>query len=236
MCSCRKTKTEVKDYTYTESGEIKGHSFVDLGLPSGRLWATCNVGANKPTEYGDYYAWGETMPKEDYTWDTYKYMSSSYHSLPDSIKNGQCINKYIVQRSHKAYYEYKLVFDNKTKLETIDDAATANWGNEWRMPTEEEQNEMQRGCDWFTTQNFNGSGIAGRFGISKTNGNIIFFPAAGCRGGKDLGYAGVFGSYWSSSLNERLSRYAYCFYFNFNNINCLSFGRFNGRSVRAVVR
>ena len=97
------------------------HEWVDLGLPSGTLWATCNVGANSPEEYGDYFAWGETTTKSSYSWSTYKYCKGS-----SSTMTKYCTSSY-----------YGTV-DNKTELEPSDDAATANWGSEWQMPSLEQ--------------------------------------------------------------------------------------------------
>ncbi|MCQ2319676.1 MAG: hypothetical protein MJZ90_12290 [Bacteroidales bacterium] len=101
------------------------HEYVDLGLPSGLLWATCNVGADSPEDYGDYFAWGETETKSDYDWDTYKWCNGSYNTL----------TKYNTKSSYGTV-------DNKTTLELSDDAARANWGGSWRMPTEAEFQEL----------------------------------------------------------------------------------------------
>ena len=94
---------------------IEEHEWVDLGLPSGTLWATCNVGASKPEEYGDYFAWGETEPKDEYCWSTYLHCKGDYNSL----------TKYC----HQYDYGYNGFTDNLTELEPADDAATANWGS-----------------------------------------------------------------------------------------------------------
>lgn len=224
----------------TENGKIKGHGYVDLGLPSGRLWATCNVGATKPTEYGEYYAWGETKPKKEYSWANYKYIEDSYKSLKDKIAMSEGVNKYTVPDEKEEWLDCKFIGDRKTILEAIDDAATANWGNEWRMPTLEEQKEMIAGCDWVWTNNLNESGKAGIIGTSKKNGNTVFLPATGFRNGTGLisdgeDYVGC----WSSSLEEacsggayHLSLLSYEFDWDFNNTS----GRCCGLSVRAVVR
>jgi hypothetical protein len=155
-----------------------GHEYVDLGLPSGLLWATCNVGAESPEDYGDYFAWGETSPKSDY--DTYKYYSSSTDEL----------TKYCTDS------DYGLT-DTKTTLDLIDDAARVNLGGSWRMPTSAEQDELREKCTWtWTTLN----GIKGYKVTSKSNGNSIFLPAAGYRDGTDVYSVGSLGDYWSSSL------------------------------------
>ena len=159
---------------------------VDLGLPSGIKWATCNVGAEKPEDYGNYYAWGEVLPKEDYSWATYKYANGASDKL----------TKYCTDAS-KGDNGFT---DNKTTLEPEDDAARVNWGGSWRMPTDAEWYELLDNCNWtLTTQN----GINGYQVASKTNSNSIFLPASGYRVGTDLdGGGGDRNPYWSSSLTE----------------------------------
>ncbi len=161
---------------------INGHAWVDLGLRSGTLWATCNVGANKSDEYGDYFAWGETIPKDTYSWSTYKYCNGSYNTLTKYCNNCEFGNDGFT--------------DALTTLETSDDAATANWGACWRMPTIEEMNELYNGCthEW-TTQN----GVSGEK-FTGPNGNSIFLPAAGSRCEGNLCFEGSSGQYCSSSF------------------------------------
>ena len=154
--------------------KAKSHEFVDLGLPSGLKWATCNVGATKPEEYGDYFAWGETETKSNFTWSTYSKFNPS--------GDGTTFTKY--------------TFDGTTVLEAIDDAATANWGGSWRMPTDGEWAELFNNCtSILTTQN----GVSG-FLLSATNGKKIFLPAAGYMENTSLEEDGTCGYYWSSSL------------------------------------
>ncbi len=201
----------------TVSGKEGLYTYVDLGLPSGTKWATYNVGATKPTEYGDYFAWGETKPKEDYSWSTYKWCKGSE----------DCMTKYCT--GNTTYGVDKMVLDAE------DDAATANWGSSWRMPTEEEQEELQYGCDWKWVEDFNGSGVNGRLGTSKKNGSTIFLPAAGDRGDADFYCVGILGHCWSSSLCEDNS--AFDLYFDDDNYIFLDcFYRNVGLSVRAVLR
>ena len=154
------------------NGVLNGHDYVDLGLPSGTKWATSNVGANSPEEYGDYFAWGETTTKETYELDTYRYYDGSNWT------------KYT---------------DPLTILEASDDAATANWGSGWRMPTYDEMNELKNNCTvtWTTQNGVNGCLFTG------SNGNSIFLPAAGCRIDSELNNAGSEGCYWSGTLNNR---------------------------------
>ena len=193
----------------------KVHDYVDLGLPSGIKWATCNVGATTPEGYGDYFAWGETTPKNNYDWSTYKYCNGSSSTL----------TKYNTNSSNGT-------IDNKTTLDLSDDAARANWGGTWRMPTRAEQEELINNCTWtWSTRN----GVRGYKVTSKTNGNSIFLPAAGYRTGTSVYTVGSFGYYWSSSLYESIPNSAYGLYFYSDNVdwnNCYS--RDYGHTVRAV--
>lgn len=157
---------------YDPDGEIAGYGYVDLGLPSGLKWATCNVGATKPEEYGNYYAWGETATKSEYTAD-------------NSLTYGLGISELQTQG----------IIDGNSNLMPQHDAARANWGGSWRMPTRDEQKELLNNCTWeWTTQNgVNGCKVTG------TNGNSIFLPTAGFRDGSSLGIAGEGGYYWSAT-------------------------------------
>ncbi|MDY4512770.1 MAG: hypothetical protein SPE10_04900, partial [Paludibacteraceae bacterium] len=116
-------------FTAPASDPANGHEYVDLGLSV--KWATCNVGASKPEEYGNYYAWGETTTKSTYNWSTYKWCNGSKTTL----------TKYNTSSSYGTV-------DNKTVLELADDAARANWGGAWRMPTDAEWTELRENCTW----------------------------------------------------------------------------------------
>lgn len=216
----------------TISGQIDGYDYVDLGLPSGTMWATYNVGATKPTEQGDLFAWGETKPKENSDWSTYKYAKAIWHEGKNKRKlELDSLTKY---NSGK---DYPGTIDRLSVLLPEDDAATVNWGNAWRMPTKAEQNELRKGCKWEWTKNYNGSGIAGRVGTSKANGNTIFLPAAGSRIGTELDHPCCLGTYWSSSLYEYSSDSAYCLDFTaLLGINGATHHRSDSQSVRAVVK
>ena len=170
-----------------------GHEYVDLGLSV--KWATCNVGANAPEAYGDYFAWGEILPKSSYSSSNYSY-SNNPSTLPMSA-----------------------------------DAANANWGGTWRMPTRAEQDELRTQCTWtWTTQN----GVQGYTVNSRTNGNSIFLPAAGYRDNSDLYDAGPYGFYWSSSVFN--SSYTYYLYFGVSGVDWGNYRyRYYGRSVRPVL-
>ncbi|MBQ5713706.1 MAG: Ig-like domain-containing protein [Bacteroidaceae bacterium] len=198
------------------SGTLDGHEYVDLDLPSGTLWATCNVGASKPEEYGDYFAWGETEPKSDYSWSTYKYCKGSSTTM----------TKYCTD----SYYG---TVDNKTELEPSDDAATVNWGSGWQMPSMEQLLELYSSTytsKVWTTIN----GVKGKMITSRSNGNSIFLPAAGFRSDTSLNGAGSDGRYWSRSLYTSDSSYAYYPGFSSSDISMYYNGRYNGRSVRPV--
>lgn len=193
------------------------HEYVDLGLPSGTLWATCNVGASKPEDYGDYFAWGETMPKEAYDWSTYKWFNSS----------GNTLIKYCTD-SH-----YGTV-DNKTELDSKDDAAIANWGSDWRMPDVEQLSELyddKNTTAVWTIQN----GVRGLLITSKKNGMSLFLPAAGYRTTSgSLNNAGSFGYYWSCSFSTDYQSNATATYMGFVS-DGISFD-YGHRSVGGSVR
>ena len=198
-----------------EAGKHKGHEYVDLGLPSGLKWATCNVGANAPEDYGYYFAWGETQPKENYDWSTYKY-GTNYDQL----------TKYCYDSDHgKDGFT-----DNKTVLDPEDDAAHVNWGGSWRMPNEVEQDELRNNCSWtWTTQN----GVNG-YKVTGPNGNSIFLPAASCMHGGTLDGAGAYGYYWSSSLYADNPYFAYRVHFVSDSVNKFFYFRYGGLPVRPV--
>ena len=157
---------EKNEPSNSATGTANGHEWVDLGLPSGLKWATCNVGATNPEEYGSYYAWGETEPNTTYDWSTYKWCNGSYKTL----------TKYCTD----SYYG---TLDNKIVLELEDDAAAVNWGGKWRMPTDAEWTELRENCIWKRTIR---NGING-YEVKGSNGNSIFLPA---------GDYGVYWSSW----------------------------------------
>lgn len=199
------------------TGTVNGYGYVDLGLSV--KWATCNVGASKPEEYGNYFAWGETTTKSTYDWSTYKYCDGNYNSL----------NKYNTDSSIGPT-------DNNTILHMDDDAARVNWGGYWRMPTDAEFTELREQCIWtWTTHN----GVEGYKVTSKKSGytnNAIFLPAAGHCFGSLLDNAGSRGYYWSSSLSTGNPGSAWYVYFGSGNVGRDDIlGRNGGRSVRPVL-
>ena len=180
----------------TTTGTLNGHDWVDLGLPSGLRWATCNVGASSPTDYGNYYAWGEITTKTTYNSSTYTYTG------------------------------------NPTTLPSDRDAATANWGSGWRMPTYDELKELKSSCTvTWTTQN----GVNGHL-FTRPNGNSVFLPAAGYRIDSELNNAGSYGYYWSSSLLTDSPDYAWDLYFYSDGSLTYDYfdSRFYGLTVRPV--
>ena len=210
------------------TGTINGHEWVDLGLPSGTRWATCNVGGTKSHEYGEYFAWGETATKENYNWSTYIYCNGSYNAL----------TKYC----HNAEYGADGFTDNLTVLESSDDAATANWGAGWQMPTYDQMLELYNNCihEWTTVGGVNGQKFTGR------NGNSIFLPAAGSYDINGLILTGTSGVYCTKSLSTFLLESGifalldrpdasivldFCSF----NIQFVSHYRWGGYTVRAVV-
>lgn len=208
----------------TISGDIGGHTYVDLGLPSGIKWATYNVGATKATEIGDYFAWGETSSKTSYELTNYKwYQDVTFENMSKYILGSS------VQKTDYKYY-----------LDGEDDAAAVNWGSSWRMPTAEELKELLNGCYWKFEEDFKGSGTAGIIGVSINNGASIFFPAGGAIYGERNGNVGNLCNYWSSTLtldDSNGSHYAY--YMSFNSTLYYSLPnhfRYDGRNVRAVTR
>lgn len=163
------------------SGHSNGnYEYVDLGLPSGTLWATCNVGANTPEGYGDPFAWGETTPKEYYDWNTYQYCNGSNNTLTKYCNNSS--------------YGYNGFTDTLTVLQPMDDAATANWGSGWCMPTYAQWLELYQN----TTKQWTIQNDVGGLLVTASNGNSLFLPIAGKRGN---GWV-LYGNYWSSSLNR----------------------------------
>lgn len=167
----------------SDTGGFNGYDYVDLGLPSGTLWATCNVGATTPEGCGDYFAWGETRPKTIYNWSTYKYANGDYNQL----------TKYCSESSY-GYYGFT---DNLIVLQPTDDAAAANWGEGWQTPSRAQWEELLRNTtNQWTAQN----GVKGRLFTAK-NGQMLFLPAADDRWDSELGRRGIDGAYWSRSIN-----------------------------------
>ena len=200
---------------FVKSVIAEEHEFVDLGLPSGILWATCNLGASTPEEYGDYFAWGETTTKDKYSWETYKWNNSSG------------LTKYCITNNYG-------IVDNIITLEDIDDAAIANWGGNWHMPTASDFSELIENCTWkWDTKN----GVYGYY-VYGTNGNSIFLPAARCKNDDGTPSENLFCSYWSSSLHPSTSIDGMSMLAreDTHERECLGVYRHVGMSIRAVCR
>lgn len=186
------------------------HEYVDLGLPSGTLWAAYNIGASKPEEIGSYFAWGEISPKNNYNWQTYI----------DS-ENGS-------DSKFKKYYQN----GGKTSLEPANDAAIMNWGDGWNTPTLNQIRELESSTftKWKIVEL---NGVKGRLVVSLLNGNRLFLPAAGERINSNMANMAN-GYYWSSSLNATQSNSAYIFGFESNPVVRGAELRFVGLPIRPV--
>lgn len=198
-----------------------GHEYVDLELPSGTLWATCNVGASSPNEYGDFFAWGETTPQNDnsYSWDSYKWCKGNA---------GTFMTKYCIDES-------KGTVDNKTELDVSDDAAYVNWGSSWCMPSVNQTQELLDSN--YTSIEYCSQGIKI---TSKINGNSIFLPAAGCYGGGSHNQL-LHGRYWTRTLDSTYSNAAImmefnCQYYKYYDTYLVWYPRMCGQNVRPVIR
>ena len=178
MPSCEKDPKPSENGS-TVTGTLNGHDYVDLGLPSGTLWATCNIGAAAPEEPGDYFSWGETSPKEDYSWDTYQFG-----------RWGSSFTKYFMS----PFEGYPGFADNLKVLEECDDAASVLWGGGWRIPTYRQWKELINNCT-LDGPHVNGTNDWAFVG---PNGNRLVLPFAGFKEGTTV--SGYHGYYWSSSL------------------------------------
>lgn len=200
------------------------NDYVDLGLPSGTLWATCNIGATSPGDYGDYFAWGETSGYKDgkttFSWSNYTYCNGAEKTMTKYCNNNE--------------YGYNDFTDTLTELELEDDAAYANWGAAWRMPSKAQFDELINSSyttTTWTTQN----GKSGRKITSKRNGKSIFLPAAGFRDASSFNSVGSLGVYWTRTLYMSTPCQAHRLDFDSSNIHTNNTGnRSSGRSVRPV--
>lgn len=190
------------------------NGWIDLGLPSGILWAISNIGADYPEDYGDYFAWGETEPKNTYSWNTYHF-GSDYNKLSKYCNN-------------PVYGIYGFT-DNLTTLQLSDDAAAANWGEDWRMPTYDEWEELYQ----YTTQTWTTLNDVNGILFTASNGNCIFLPAAGYRMFNETNTTGFHGTYWSSSLDTDGPYNSWGFYFD-SDFYMGQGTRYLGKPVRAV--
>lgn len=196
--------------------ESDPHKYVDLGLPSGTLWATCNVGASKPEDCGDYFAWGETQPKTSFSWSNYALSEGSSVTLTD-----YCLIK-----------SYGHV-DGISELSREHDAATAQWGGAWCMPTDEQARELLS-SRYTKVANYVLNGTAGFLISSLSNDATIFLPAAGFftdAQNIDKGYAAFC---WTKTLNASNSTSARCIYIDASSAYSDAYSRMAGCTVRPV--
>ena len=197
---------------------------VDLGLSV--KWAEYNVGATRPEEYGDYFAWGETEPKQVYSWSSYKWSNG----------NSLTLTKYCPSDKAGSWAGPDSP-DGKVRLDPEDDAASVRWGSVWRMPTDEEINELIDNCDWQWTSDYSGTGVKGYIVTSNVDGykdKSIFLPVAGDRLAGNLRFAGISGYYWTSSLCTGYPAGAYDIFLSEGGVSRDVSDRYYGLSVRPV--
>lgn len=199
-----------------QNGMDHGHRYIDLGLPSGTKWADCNIGAKTRTNYGYYYAWGETSRKTKYDWDTYKY-GNAYEEL----------TKYCTD----SYYGEDGFTDDKEELDLSDDVAHKLWGGKWRIPTKEQFEELIEHTKhrWTKINGVKGMLFTGR------NGHSIFLPAAGFRSDTSLYDVGSYGYYRSRTLIADFPFNAYYLGFGSGGVDVYyGSSRDSGHTVRPV--
>lgn len=197
------------------------HQYVDLGLPSGTLWATCNIGARSPDEYGDYFAWGMTVGYDGgrtyFDWSTYQWCNGSNVTLTkyNTYDRGYGIN------------------DDKTVLDLADDAAYVNWGKEWRMPSKEQLEELVN-PRYTVAELYEWDEVSGMKVTSRKNGNSIFLPAAGYRSLRYLVDDGWYGDYWSREISDQYPDWAWALHFASPYYEIVHIDRCSGYSIRPV--
>ena len=210
---------------------------VDLGLPSGTKWANMNIGAEKPEDFGLYFAWGETQGYTADISDGRRFDWANYKWMSEGQSTWQWVSKYQVAdgKTEGCWYDAdgNFVGDGLSTLDLADDAARASWGGQWVMPTYEDMRELldNTTSEWTTL-----NGVKGRTFTSKTNGNAIFIPAASYRYGNLLYNQDSGGTYWSSSVDPSSSGNVYFLNFYAEDAITFNFARFYGRSVRAVLK
>ena len=207
-----RTLTMTENLTLTAEFD---YVYVDLGLSV--RWATCNIGANSPEECGDYFAWAETAPKTTYNWGNYKYCE----------QHGSKMTKYATNDS------YSDQPDGVSVLEMIDDAARVNWGETWRIPTNDEMVELIENCTWeWITQN----GTSGYKVTSEINNNSIFLPAAGSYDEDGVEGQGEHAYYWTNSIRDFVNNTANALYFlpSYTPTSTGSAPRYQGIPIRPI--
>lgn len=210
------------------SNEYNGNEFVDLGLPSGTLWAKVNVGANSETDNGLYFQWGDTVG----------YIKNQVGRGEEQKSFGLADYKYNKSRTNLVSASTMTKYnadDGLTVLLESDDAAVANMGGSWRMPTEEEYQELLDNTTNKWVDDYNGSGVNGRLFTSKVNSRTLFFPTSGFFFNGNVYYVGSSGDFWCSSLGTSNVLYGRSLNFCSGNCNVGNGSRYGGRPVRGVV-
>ncbi len=197
-----------------------GHEYVDLGLPSGLLWASCNVGATASEEAGNYFSWGEIEQDSNFNWGAYQWSGTSYSSMTKYCNNAE--------------FGLDGFTDNKVVLDAEDDAAHALMGGDWRMPTKAEFDELLAECtwEWATVNEINGYKVSSKV---EGNENYIFLPAVGYQS-YDIQYYNERGAYWSASLDENEAYQAHYLFFDATVCKSAKKNRYCGYTVRAVIQ
>ena len=224
--------------TEEPSDPYNGHEYVDLGLPSDLKWATCNIGADSPEGFGDYFAWGETAPKDKYSWDTYLWTS-----FPDGVEVAEddqwkYVSKYTFEdgRTSAQWYNSsgEFIGDGKTSYSEYnyaDDPARKIWKGTWRTPSPEDFKELLDNTTVTSIKDYEGTGVPGYL-FTAINGNTLFLPCAGFYYDTVLDYIGE-GFYWASSLDVDFSECAQILQMS-GAVWLDLWGRFEGLSVRPV--
>lgn len=190
---------EEKSTTFNNTNGVK---YVDLGLPSGNLWATANLGGKEPEDYGDAYSWGEITTKKHYGQEYYSFYKKEVIKEKWSTKYIKGYTKYVPE-DKALKYGYEGFFDNKTTLDLSDDVANVILGGSWRIPTECDFKELKEHCEceWYTLRHVYNGFLRNGYKFTGKNGNWIFLPAASTMSGLDFRQTGeMSGDYWSSSL------------------------------------
>lgn len=207
------TTSKPNHTTISVSGSLNGHDYVDLGLPSGRRWATCNIGSKSPAGYGDYFAWAETKPKDSYTEANYSGCIDIYIDGLGDIK------------SDTVRCQYRII-DNPRF-----DAARKSWGENWELPTAKDFAELNKECSWTLKS------IDGHKGylITGPNGNSIFLPMAGLKENQYKSQVGTGGFYWTGDSWDARDRSTMVDFHKSSHNGSIWCYRYKGLSIRPVV-
>lgn len=221
-------KVQKVEYTSVPSGYENGYEYIDMGLPSGTKWATCNLGATTPLESGNHYAWGESEsePSLKYDWETYRYCICGDQALSEP----ETLTKYCLDSSYGEV-------DGLQYLEPSDDPVSVAMGGRWRMPTVEQYEELGMNCDFIRGVV---DGVYGVAIISRINGASMFAPAAGIYLSEIYVHPSIIpdveyiGAYWATKLDENNSQNAYVGFFSETQINMTTIFRCMGLSLRGA--